>query len=43
VDGITSSGDIVKASGDGSKVSLVDAVFTNNVVGNVSVFLVPGK
>ena len=43
VNGVTSSGDIVKASGGASKVSLVDAVFTNNVVGNVSAFWVPEK
>jgi hypothetical protein len=36
VDGITTDRDIVKASGSGSKVKLVDTIFTENVVGSVS-------
>ena len=38
VDGITTNRDIVKASGSGSIVKLVDTTFTDNVVESVSTF-----
>jgi len=38
VNGITTNRDIVKASGSGSKVKLVDTTFTDNIAGSVSTF-----
>lgn len=35
VNGVTSDGDIIKASGIGTKVQLQDVSFTDNIAGNV--------